>query len=222
MPDSLRERWDAVRERIGAACAKAGRAESEVLLLAVTKVFPSTVIEEAYALGMREFGENYVQEFERKRPLLPELPGARFHLIGHLQSNKAKKAGELFDVVQTVDGTKLARRLDELGKPMEVMVEVKLSDEEAKHGCDPAELAAVVAAIRGCANLTLTGLMTIPPWDEDAEKSRPYFARLRELAAAHELTGLSMGMSNDLEVAIQEGSTIVREGTALFGRRQKA
>ena len=222
MPDSLRERWDAVRERIGAACAKAGRAESEVLLLAVTKVFPSTLIEEAYALGMREFGENYVQEFERKRPLLPELPGARFHLIGHLQSNKAKKAGELFDVVQTVDGTKLARRLDELGKPMEVMVEVKLSDEEAKHGCDPAELAAVVAAIRGCANLTLTGLMTIPPWDEDAEKSRPYFARLRELAAAHELTGLSMGMSNDLEVAIQEGSTIVRVGTALFGRRQKA
>lgn len=222
MPDSLRERWDAVRERIGAACAKAGRAESEVLLLAVTKVFPSTVIEEAYALGMREFGENYVQEFERKRPLLPELPGARFHLIGHLQSNKAKKAGELFDVVQTVDGTKLARRLDEFGKPMEVMVEVKLSDEEAKHGCDPAELAAVVAAIRGCANLTLTGLMTIPPWDEDAEKSRPYFARLRELAAAHELTGLSMGMSNDLEVAIQEGSTIVRVGTALFGRRQKA
>ena len=222
MPDSLRERWDAVRERIGAACAKAGRAESEVLLLAVTKVFPSTLIEEAYALGMREFGENYVQGFERKRPLLPELPGARFHLIGHLQSNKAKKAGELFDVVQTVDGTKLARRLDELGKPMEVMVEVKLSDEEAKHGCDPAELAAVVAAIRGCANLTLTGLMTIPPWDEDAEKSRPYFARLRELAAAHELTGLSMGMSNDLEVAIQEGSTIVRVGTALFGRRQKA
>ena len=171
---------------------------------------------------MREFGENYVQEFERKRPLLRELPGARFHLIGHLQSNKAKKAGELFDVVQTVDGAKLARRLDELGKPMEVMVEVKLSDEEAKHGCDPAELAAVVAAIRGCANLTLTGLMTIPPWDEDAEKSRPYFARLRELAAAHELTGLSMGMSNDLEVAIQEGSTIVRVGTALFGRRQKA
>ena len=222
MPDTLRERWDAVRERIGAACAKAGRAESEVLLLAVTKVFPSTLIEEAYALGMREFGENYVQEFERKRPLLRELPGARFHLIGHLQSNKAKKAGELFDVVQTVDGTKLARRLDELGKPMEVMVEVKLSDEEAKHGCDPAELAAVVAAIRGCANLTLTGLMTIPPWDEDAEKSRPYFARLRELAAAHELTGLSMGMSNDLEVAIQEGSTIVRVGTALFGRRQKA
>jgi len=222
MPDSLRERWDGVRERISVACAKAGRAESEVLLLAVTKVFPSTVIEEAYALGMREFGENYVQEFEKKRPLLPELPGARFHLIGHLQSNKAKKAGELFDVVQTVDGPKLARRLDELGKPMEVMVEVKLSDEEAKHGCDVAELPAVVEAIRGSANLTLTGLMTIPPWDEDAEKSRPYFARLRELAATHGLARLSMGMSNDLEVAIQEGSTIVRVGTALFGRRQKA
>ena len=222
MQDSLRERWDGVRERMSTACAKAGRAESEVLLLAVTKVFPATIIEEAYALGMREFGENYVQEFERKRPLLPELPGARFHLIGHLQSNKAKKAGELFNVVQTLDGPKLARRLDELGKPMEVMVEVKLSDEESKHGCDPAELSAVVEAIRGCANLKLTGLMTIPPWDEDGAKSRPYFARLRELAAAHGLAGLSMGMSNDLEVAIQEGSTIVRVGTALFGRRQKA
>ncbi len=221
MTDTLRDRWDGVRARIAAACAKAGRSESDVLLLAVTKVFPGTVIEDAYALGMREFGENYVQEFEGKRPLLPELPGARFHLIGHLQSNKAKKAGDLFDVVQTVDSTKLARRLDEIGRPMEVMIEVKLSEEEAKHGCGPAQLPALVEAIRGCSNLQLTGLMTMPPWDEDAEKSRPYFARLRELAAAHGLPRLSMGMSNDLEVAIQEGSTIVRVGTALFGRRQK-
>jgi PLP dependent protein len=221
MLDSLRERWDGVRERISAACAKAGRAESEVLLLAVTKVFPATIIEEAYALGMREFGENYVQEFEGKRPQLPELPGARFHLIGHLQSNKTKKAGELFDVVQTVDSAKLARRLDELGKPLEVMIEVKLSDEDAKHGCDPGDVPALVEAIGTCRNLKLTGLMTIPPWDEDAEKSRPYFARLRELAARQGLAGLSMGMSNDLEVAIEEGSTVVRVGTALFGRRQK-
>lgn len=221
MLDSLRERWDGVRERISAACAKAGRAESEVLLLAVTKVFPAAIIEEAYALGMREFGENYVQEFEGKRPQLPELPGARFHLIGHLQSNKTKKAGELFDVVQTVDSAKLARRLDELGKPLEVMIEVKLAEEEAKHGCDPAEVPALVEAIGACRNLKLTGLMTIPPWDEDAEKSRPYFAQLRELAARQGLAGLSMGMSNDLEVAIEEGSTVVRVGTALFGRRQK-
>lgn len=221
MLDSLRERWDGVRERISAACAKAGRAESEVLLLAVTKVFPAAIIEEAYALGMREFGENYVQEFEGKQPQLPELPGARFHLIGHLQSNKTKKAGELFDVVQTVDSAKLARRLDELGKPLEVMIEVKLAEEEAKHGCDPAEVPALVEAIGACRNLKLTGLMTIPPWDEDAEKSRPYFAQLRELAARQGLAGLSMGMSNDLEVAIEEGSTVVRVGTALFGRRQK-
>jgi pyridoxal phosphate enzyme (YggS family) len=123
--------------------------------------------------------------------------------------------------VQTVDSAKLARRLDEGGKPMEVMIEVKLSEEDAKHGCDPAELPALVEAIRSCANLRLTGLMTMPPWDEDAEKSRPYFARLRELAAAHGLPRLSMGMSNDLEVAVQEGSTIVRVGTALFGRRKK-
>jgi pyridoxal phosphate enzyme (YggS family) len=221
MTDTLRERWDEVRTRIAAACAKAGRRESEVLLLAVTKVFPASVIEEAYALGMREFGENYVQEFEGKRPLLPALPGARFHLIGHLQSNKAKKAGELFDVVQTVDSAKLARRLDECGKPMEVMIEVKLSEEDAKHGCDPSELPALVEAIRACPQLRLTGLMTMPPWDEDAERSRPYFARLGELAVAHGLPRLSMGMSNDLEVAIAEGSTIVRVGTALFGRRKK-
>ena len=221
MTDTLRERWDEVQTRIAAACAKAGRRESEVLLLAVTKVFPASVIEEAYALGMREFGENYVQEFEGKRPLLPPLAGARFHLIGHLQSNKSKKAAELFDVVQTVDSAKLARRLDECGKPMEVMIEVKLSEEDAKHGCDPAALPALVEAIRACPHLRLTGLMTMPPWDEDAERSRPYFARLRELAAAHGLPRLSMGMSNDLEVAIAEGSTIVRVGTALFGRRKK-
>lgn len=219
--ESLAERYAAVRERMAAACARTGRQESDVSLLAVTKVFPATVIEDAYALGMREFGENYVQEFEGKRPLLPNLEGVRYHLIGHLQSNKSRKTAELFDVVQTVDTGKLARRLDECGKPMEVMIEVKLSPEEAKYGCAPEDIPALLEAIGACPRLKLTGLMTMPPWDEDAEKSRPYFAKLQELGARHGLKKLSMGMSHDLEVAIEEGSTIVRVGTALFGRRKK-
>jgi PLP dependent protein len=125
-------------------------------------------------------------------------------------------------VVQTVDSAKLARRLGETGKPMEVYIEVKLSEEESKHGAEAESLAEVIEAVRAQPGLRLTGLMTMPPWDEDAEKARPYFRRLRELAAAHGLESLSMGMSHDLEVAIEEGSTMVRVGTALFGRRKKA
>lgn len=219
--ETLADRWAEVENRIAAACAAAGRPRGDVLLLAVTKVFPAQVLLDAYAAGMREFGENYVQEFEGKAPLLGPLPGARFHLIGHLQSNKSRKAGELFDVIQTVDSEKLARRLSELGKPLEVMIEVKLSEEEAKHGCAPADLPALAAAIRALPNLALTGLMTMPPWSEDAELSRPYFRRLRELARIEGLHQLSMGMSHDLEVAIQEGATIVRVGTALFGKRKR-
>jgi len=204
-----------------AACSRAGRRRDEVILLAVTKVFPAQVILEAHGLGLREFGENYVQEFEDKSPLVQHLTGTRFHLIGHLQSNKSRKAGELFNVVQTVDSAKLARRLDELGKPLEVMVEVKLSGEESKYGCAPADLAPLIDAVRASANLRLTGLMTMPPWTDDAEPSRPYFRQLRELAVRFGLTKLSMGMSHDLEVAIEEGSTMVRVGTALFGSRRK-
>jgi len=218
----LRERLAEVEGRIGAACRGAGRARGEVTLLAVTKVFPVAAMVAAYEAGLREFGENYVQEFEGKYAVAGQLAGARFHLIGHLQSNKSKKAGEIFDVVQTVDSGKLARRLDELGKPLEVMIEVKLSPEDSKHGCLPAELAGVVAEVRACGNLTLTGLMTMPPWSDDAELSRPYFRALRKLAAEHRLEKLSMGMSHDLEVAIEEGSTMVRVGTALFGSRKKA
>ena len=190
-------------------------------MLAVTKKSPASVLLEAYELGLRDFGENYVQEFEAKRPELGECPGARFHLIGHLQSNKSKKAAELFEVIQTVDTAKLARRLNEENKPIEVMIEVKLSGEEAKAGAAPDDVPALVEALRGCANLRLLGLMTMPPWSDDAEPSRPYFARLRALAEANGLPHLSMGMSHDLEVAIQEGATIVRIGTALFGPRKK-
>ena len=212
----------AVRERIARAAERARRDPADILLLAVTKVFPADVIREAYDLGMREFGENYVQEFEGKAPLVADLAGARFHLIGHLQSNKAKKAAELFQVVQTVDSAKLARRLNEaVTAPLDVMLEVKLSPEEAKAGADPAGLAELIADVKACPNLRLLGLMTMPPWSEDPEAPRPYFRKLRELAQEHGLAQLSMGMSHDLETAIEEGATCVRVGTALFGKRKK-
>jgi len=210
-----------VEARISDAAARSGRKRSDITLLAVTKKFPAAVIQEAYALGMREFGENYVQEFETKRTALPDCTGAKFHLIGHLQSNKSKKAAEIFDVIETVDTPKLARRLDEEGRPLDVMIEVKLSSEEAKAGAAPEELPALVDAIRGSSHLRLLGLMTMPPWSDDGEQSRPYFARLRELAEQNRLPHLSMGMSHDLEAAIEEGATIVRVGTALFGPRKK-
>ncbi len=217
----LAERLQSVQERITVATQCAGRNPSDVLLLAVTKIFPASTIRAAYQLGLRDFGENYVQEWEGKAPELSDLSGARFHLIGHLQSNKSKKACEIFDAVQTVDSPKLARRLDECGKPLPVMIEVKLSGEEAKHGAAEEELPSVVEAVRACRNLQLTGLMTVPPWSENAEESRPYFRHLRSLAERFGLRGLSMGMSHDLEVAIEEGATCVRVGTALFGRRKK-
>jgi PLP dependent protein len=210
-----------VRQRIARAAERARRDPGGILLLAVTKIFPASAIREAYELGLREFGENYVQEFEAKAPEVGALPGARFHLIGHLQSNKSAKAAELFQIIQTVDSAKLARRLNETGRSLDVMLEVKLSGEEAKHGVDLAELPALIASLRTCGNLKLRGLMTMPPWSEDPEAPRPIFRKLRELAAEHGLRELSMGMSNDLETAIEEGSTCVRVGTALFGRRKK-
>ena len=219
---ALGERLNAVRERIARAAERAHRDPQTILLLAVTKVFPATVIEEAYALGLREFGENYVQELEGKYGQVHNLEGVRFHLIGHLQSNKSGKAAELFDVVQTVDSAKLARRLSDAGRSLEVMLEVKLAPEEAKSGAAPEELPDLIAAVQALARLRLTGLMTMPPWSDDSEASRPYFRRLRELAQRHGLPQLSMGMSGDLEVAIEEGSTCVRVGTALFGKRKKA
>ncbi len=217
---SLADRIASVRERIDTACVKAGRPPGSVTLLAVTKVFPPAAIIEAHALGLREFGENYVQEFEAKAPLVRQLEGARFHFIGHLQSNKARKAAEIFDFIETVDSEKIARRLNECGRALDVMIEVKLSEEETKCGCPPEKLSELIDAIRAQTNLRLQGLMTMPPWSDDAERSRPYFARLRELASRLGLTGLSMGMSHDLEVAIEEGATIVRIGTALFGPRK--
>ena len=219
--EALEERLAEVQARIARAAESAGRNPHDITLVAVTKVFPASVIRDAYALGLRDFGENYVQEFESKAPEVAALAGARFHLIGHLQSNKSRKAAELFHSIQTVDSLKLARRLDECGKPLDVMLEVKLSGEDVKAGAAPADLPALIAAVRACPNLTLLGLMTMPPWSDDPEQSRPYFERLRRLAEEHGLMHLSMGMSHDLEVAIQEGATFVRIGTALFGKRKK-
>src|SRR5215471_5524697 len=219
--EGLAERLAAVRERIARAAERARRDPAGVLLLAVTKVFPAEAIRNAHALGLREFGENYVQEFEGKAPEVGALAGARFHFIGHLQSNKSARAAELFQVVQTVDSAKLARRLDSAGRPLDVWIEVKLSEEEAKSGASPEEVGGVLDAVRACSHLRLRGLMTMPPWSEDPEAPRPIFRRLRELAAQHGIGELSMGMSHDLETAIEEGSTCVRIGTALFGKRKK-
>jgi pyridoxal phosphate enzyme (YggS family) len=217
----LRERLEKVEVRIASACTRAGRARSEVTLIAVTKKFPADVIREAYDLGLRRFGENYVQEFEGKHPEVADLKDAEYSLIGHLQSNKTRPAAELFQVIQTVDSPKLARRLSEMNRKLEVMIEVKLSEEESKHGAASESLDELIAAIRSCANLNLTGLMTMPPWSDDPEQTRPYFRKLAELAQKHSLPKLSMGMSHDLEAAIEEGATHIRIGTALFGPRVK-
>ena len=219
---TLPERLEAVRVRIARAAERSRRDPASILLLAVTKIFPASVILEAYDQGLRDFGENYVQEFEDKASAVRGLAGSRFHLIGHLQSNKSKKAAELFDAIQTVDAPKLARRLNESGRALDVMLEVKLSTEDAKSGAAPEELPDLIAAVRACSNLNLLGLMTMPPWSDDPEAARPYFQRLRELAERHGMTQLSMGMSHDIEAAIEEGSTCVRVGTALFGKRKKA
>lgn len=217
----LVDRLAEVEERIARAVQRTGRKRSDITLIAVTKVFPADVILEAYALGMRHFGENYVQEFEGKAEAVRHLTGAVFHLIGHLQSNKARKAVEMFDVIQTVDSAKLAERLDQTGQRRRVMLEVKLSEEESKYGATPDQVGALAAAVRACPHLELTGLMTMPPWSEEGEPSRPYFRRLRNLAEEHGLAQLSMGMSHDFDVAIEEGATHIRVGTALFGKRRK-
>jgi pyridoxal phosphate enzyme (YggS family) len=217
----LRERLDRVEERIQSAVKRAGRQRPDVTLIAVTKKFPAEVTCQAYELGLRYFGENYVQEFEAKLPALAGLTAAEFHLIGHLQSNKAGSAARLFQAVETVDSEKLARRLDQTARALEVMIEVKLSEEHAKAGAAPEALPGLVEAIRACANLRLTGLMTMPPWSEDPEQTRPYFRRLAALARTCGLAKLSMGMSHDFEAAIEEGATHIRVGTALFGPRKK-
>jgi len=221
----------AVREQIARAAARAGRAPEDVVLVAVSKTFPAEAIREAFAAGLRIFGENKVQEAESKIATLGDLAaqGARFHLVGHLQGNKARKAAALFDCVHSVDSPDLARRLAaaaaEGGGVLQVLVQVDLAGEETKHGVAEKELFGILEGIRDLASLRALGLMILPPMTEDPGDARPYFRRLRDLRDQAVARGLlqgqelSMGMSHDLEVAVEEGATLVRVGTALFGER---
>lgn len=207
------------------ALERSRRSRSEITLVAVTKKFSAQAIRQAYQAGLRDFGENYVQEFAAKRPELDGLDGLRVHLIGHLQSNKARTACDLFQVVETADSVRLLERLDAAARErdihLEVLLEIKLSQEAGKSGAHPEEIPALLEAAHKCSQLDLSGLMTMPPWSENPEDSRPYFQQLAGLARQYGLPKLSMGMSGDLEVAIEEGATIVRVGTALFGPRPK-
>jgi PLP dependent protein len=227
----LKENLDRIEAQIAAACREAGRPRGEVALMAVSKMHPASAIVAAEGLGVRLFGENRVQEFQGKSGQL-SLPGAEFHLIGHLQSNKAARAAELFGSVDTLDSVSLAERLDQaatrLGRRLGVLIEIKLSPEETKAGLDPesAELAGLLERLPDLAGLELRGLMMVPPFLEDLSAVRPYFKSLRvlrdRLAASHprlSFAELSMGMSHDFPVAIGEGATQVRIGTALFGAR---
>ena len=216
----VRDRLRSVRKRIEGAARSAGRDPNSITLVAVSKRKTASDIVAAYGAGQRDFGENYVQEFAAKASALPELPGARFHMIGHLQSNKAKPAAGLFSAIHTVDSVKLVRRLSRFTSAMDIFMEVKLSHEETKSGMDQRILAGVLDAAKAAEGLRIVGLMTMPPWSMDPEHSRPYFRQLRRLAEKHNVSGLSMGMSHDLEVAIEEGSTHVRVGTAIFGKRE--
>ena len=218
-----------IQEQIAESCRRTNRSESEVALMAVSKMHPAETIKEAYAAGLRLFGENRVQEWQEKSATLTALTEAEFHLIGPLQSNKTTRAAELFQAIDSVDSLKIAARLNSaaraLNKTLPVLIEVKLSHEESKHGISPAELPALLANLAPLESLVPSGLMTVPPWSEDPEPARQYFRELRGLrdrsiAACPTLVQLSMGMSNDFTVAIEEGSTCVRIGTALFGKRQ--
>ncbi len=230
----IAERVLAVRERIARAVERASRAPGEVRLVAVSKTHPAEAVRAAFAAGVRDFGENRVQEAEPKIAATADLApsGLRWHLVGHLQSNKARRAGTLFELVESVDSLELALRLarvgTETGRAVRALVQVDLAGEQAKFGLPEAELLATLEALRGKEGLRVEGLMVLPPFFDDPEGARPYFRRLRALRdRAHEaglLQGreLSMGMSHDLEAAVEEGATIVRVGTAIFGERQPA
>jgi pyridoxal phosphate enzyme (YggS family) len=232
---SIAEKVAAVRERVASAVRRAGRDPEEIAVMAVTKTHPPELIREAHATGLRLFGENRVQEFAAKASALADLKNAEWHMIGHLQSNKAGKAVELFTVVDSVDSLKLAEKLDaaarNVGKKLPVLIEINVGGEAAKTGVasDSRELEELLLAAPRCEALEFRGLMTVPPFTDDPEDARPYFRKLRELRdaiAARKLSAvsmdvLSMGMSHDFEVAIAEGSTCVRVGTAIFGERDK-
>lgn len=227
-----------IEESIVAAAKRTGRARSEITLIGVSKTQRAEAVREAYDAGLRHFGENRVQEWEGKRETIASLPGAVWHLIGHLQSNKAARAARTFHCVDAVDDVAVAERLRRAwaegmspagceGARLRVLIEVRVGEEESKSGAETGALGALAEGIVGMAELELAGLMCVPPFLEDAELVRPYFAKLRDerdkLSArlGRKLPVLSMGMSHDFVVAIEEGATEVRVGTALFGARQK-
>jgi len=222
-----------VQDRISAAANRAGRKPEDITLIAVSKTFGAESIQQAYALGLRHFGENRVQEWDSKRAPLAGLE-ARWHLIGHLQSNKARRAAEIFDTVDSVDSLSLAQKLngaraESASAALDVLIEVQLAPEDSKSGVSESELPAVVEAVLALPSLKLRGLMAIPPFLDRAEDVRKYFRKLHELrdslqprlGAGTSLSELSMGMSHDFEVAIEEGATQIRVGTALFGSRPR-
>jgi pyridoxal phosphate enzyme (YggS family) len=228
--EHIDERLSHIRERIARAASRSGRRAEEITLIAVSKTHPASEIRAALEAGVVHFGENRVQEWEGKRGEIVDLPG-RWHLIGHLQSNKAARAARMFHSVDSVDDAALAERLNrarnEMGvtEKLRVLIEVHIAGEESKSGASISELHALAEQILKLGNLSLAGLMCIPPFLEDTEQVRPYFRKLRELGdslqqhSRHDLSVLSMGMSHDFEVAIEEGATEVRVGTALFGER---
>ncbi len=230
----IADRVAAIRERIARAAERVSRPPEGVTLVAVSKTFPAEAVRTAFAAGVRHFGENRIQEGGAKVAVLGDLrtEGLTWHLVGHLQSNKARKAVALFDVVQSVDSAELARRLahaaSEAGRTLRALVQVDLAGESRKFGIPQDEVPAALEAMRGLEGLQVEGLMTLPPFLADPEEVRPYFRRLRTLkervAAAGLLDGdeLSMGMSHDFEAAVEEGATIVRVGTAIFGERAAA
>ena len=224
----LAARIASVRERIASAAARAGRSEGSVRLVAVSKRHPAAAVREAHAAGLRTFGENYAQELVAKAGEVGALDGIEWHLVGHLQTNKARHVAPIVAMVHTIDSphvaTELGKRAAKLGRTIGALIEVNVAADPAKSGCAPDAIGSIVEAVRAAGALELRGLMTMPPYTEDAQNARPFFAELRELRARHGgpalLPELSMGMSHDLEAAIAEGATIVRVGTAIFGERQ--
>ncbi|HET7214914.1 MAG TPA: YggS family pyridoxal phosphate-dependent enzyme [Terriglobia bacterium] len=229
---SVAENVGRVQQRVHDACRRAGRTDKDVRLIAVSKTKPAEAIRQAYAAGLREFGENRVQEAAAKRKELEDLDAA-WHLIGHLQSNKARQAVQLFDCIHSVDSLPLAERIDraaaELGRRLPVLIEVHLGEEASKFGVEETDLLQLAEKIGALPSLELRGLMTLPPFFDNPEDVRPFFRRLRQLAERIEarnlpavsMRELSIGMSHDFEIAIEEGATIVRVGTAIFGERQR-
>ena len=217
-------RLERLRASLRDACRAAGRPEDSVELLAVSKLQPLPLLREAHAAGVRAFGENYAQELRDKSAALADLPGIRWHAIGPLQTNKAKYVARSAHVFHALDRAEVAEELSRrrTGTPLEVYLEVNIGGEASKSGVAPADLPALAERVRQLPGLTLVGLMTMPPLGPDAEDSRPHFRELAQLARAQGLKGLSMGTTHDYRVAIEEGATVVRVGTALFGERPGA